>query len=658
MIRIKQAVKLARTKLRTRPIRLGALLVTMSVMFAGLVFVANLSSGVIGSLKTFGREGFGGRYLVQAHPVTYGTYGNTDLVTQLQPQQDRLIAQKKALAKKLGLAYDPTNDTSLYYSSIQNGPTPNDTTKLINYSPLGLSALEAQDRAIPGTSYESFVAQAKRAGATHLYRSSDGAGGTREPGNVAGTIVVLVDGKEDYSQGALKQDRYMPTGVNSIQTLGWKQMSGDLLQPFLLAHQTTAVGADGSIPIVAPYSAAEQILGLSPLPSTATSSEKLQRLLQVRSKIAGKTAQLCYRNYASEALLQKAIQQQADMAANKGKSGYVTPHLQYSLPTVACGATTIKSDKRTAEEKADDAKQQTFNAAFNATPDADQGVITLRIVGLAPDIDTGGGSSLSLTTILSSALNSTIGYGWFSPAEAFTAGSIAAQAQNGLLADQPLAQQSYYAEFPTLAAANSFVKQTNCKTTNGSLGANGVRTYDPNAQLKSCLAQRKPLSVYAYGNNAGAIASFQHGVWRVLRFVVLAMVIVATIVMAGTFGKVIADSRRETAVFRALGATRFDIIQIYLTYTVLVGLLVVAVAFVLGSVGAQLLNSRLSPNISVNAVLVYNAHDPHMQFKLAGLNGWYLAAIAGLVLAVSLLSAIIPLLTNMRRNPIRDMRDE
>jgi ABC-type antimicrobial peptide transport system permease subunit len=143
-----------------------------------------------------------------------------------------------------------------------------------------------------------------------------------------------------------------------------------------------------------------------------------------------------------------------------------------------------------------------------------------------------------------------------------------------------------------------------------------------------------------------------------LRFVLLAMIVIATIVMAGTFGKVIADSRRETAVFRALGATRLDISQIYLTYTVMVGLLVTAVAIALGSIGAQIISNRLAPGLSVNAVLVYNARNPHMHFNLAGFDVWYLGAIVLLVLLVSLLSAVIPLLANMRRNPIRDMRDE
>jgi hypothetical protein len=43
---------------------------------------------------------------------------------------------------------------------------------------------------------------------------------------------------------------------------------------------------------------------------------------------------------------------------------------------------------------------------------------------------------------------------------------------------------------------------------------------------------------------------------------------------------------------------------------------------------------------------------------LFGLNPLHLLAICGCVLAAGLLSATLPLLTNMRRNPITDMRDD
>ncbi len=651
MIGIYDTVLLARTKLKTRRIRLTILLVTMSVMFAGLVFVANVASGIVHSLQTFGKEGYGGRFLVEAHPITYQVYGDTALTDQLKPKQDALIAEKTALAKKLDVPYDAASDGSLYYTVQHIGPS-NDQP-ILNFSPLATAALNDQNKTIPGITFGDFADRATTAGAVSTYQSASSNGNIFQGGGNNGGVSVLADGKEDYSND--KRSQYSPTGLQSIQTLGWSQTDDRLLKPFLLDGQTTKVGADGSVPIVAPFSAAEQILGLTSLPATATSAQKLQRLIDVRKKVAGTMAQLCYRNGASQELLQKAIQQQSEIAANKGKSGYSAPHLQYNLPTQACGETTVKQDTRTYDEKQADAAQQKFTDAFTPSAAPVQGIVTLRVVGVSSDVNTG--SSLSAAGILGGVLGSTIGTGWFSPASAFTAGSLATQAQGGTVADQPIAQQVYYAEFSSLNAAKSFINATDCNTNGtGMMQINGP--YDPNAEVIKCSAQNKPFSVAPYGNNAGAIASFKHNIWKVLKFVLLAVVVIAIIVMVGTFGRVIADSRRETAVFRSLGASRFSISQIYLTYTAMVSVLVIIIALVIGTVGAEVLNSHFSPAISINAVLIYSAHDPHMQFSLIGFNAVYLGAIAGLVLVVGLVSAVIPLLMNMRRNPIRDMRDE
>jgi len=657
MIRIRKVILLASTKLRTRRIRLVILLTTMSVLFAGLVFIACVTTGAVSSLEKFGKEGFGSRYLVASTPITHSPYNDTSLIQQVTPLQQQLVAKKKALAKKLGIAYDATNDTSLYYTTQQNGPSGSGTQQILTGSSLAVAALNDQDATTPGLSFSDFSIRAQKAGATKLYRATTNATLNQNPGSQNGTVAILVDGKESYASSNGSQQVYNPTGVQSIQTLGWKQMSSELLQPFLLSGQTTQVGQDGSVPVIAPFSAAEQMLGLHPELSSASASQKVQHLIQVRQQIAGKTVELCYRNYASETLLQKAISQQATIAANKGKSGYTLPHLLYNLPGQACGATTIKSDNRTADEKQADAAQDQFDQVAGAIAPADQGIVTLRIVGLNQDVNTGVGG-LSATGILSNLLDSTIGYGWFSPASAFTVESLASQAQNGLIDQQPLNTQQYYAEFPTLEAANNFIKQTNCTVDSSYKNASGYMTYDPNRQLTACGAQHTPYSSVAYGNNAGAITSFKHNIWKVLRFLLLGIVVVAVIVMAGTFGKVIADSRRETAVFRALGASRYDIAQIYLTYTFFVGTLVALLSVAVGALAAEMVSAHFGPGLSVNAVLVYNARNPHEQFSLLGINGVYLLAIVILVWVVALASACIPLAANMRRNPIRDMREE
>jgi hypothetical protein len=649
MIRTRDALLLAGTKLKARRVRLVVLLVTMSVLFAGLMFLAAVSTGTIRSLTDFGKEGLGKRYLVQATPKTFQPYDNQDLVNQVKPAQEKLVADKTALAKRLDITYDAKTDQDLYYNMTQNGPSPTDLAPVLTSSKLATDALNQQNSAIPGITYADFSKLAQKHGAIKTYRSNNPGSMYGPPtGNQAATIKVLLGGKErlvtEQKQGAL-------TGIDTI-TMGWNQMSPQLLEPFLLKGQTAQIGADGSVPVVAPYSAAEQILGLQKLPATATTQQQLDRLVKVRQDIAGKTAQLCYRNAASAALVQQALQQKAEVTTNKGKADYTAPHLMYDVPTEPCAAVQKKYDIRTGDEVTTDAKQDQFKDAFGLLQAPDQGILTIRLVGILPDMDAGQ-TSMSAGGLLRGVVGSSIGSGWYSPDSAIAPGSLAAAAMDGSLADKAISQQAYYAEFKTLADAKSFIKTTNCNFT-----PKYDQSFGPNTEVKACVKAGTPFGITPYGNNAGAIADIQHSIWRVLRYILLAVIVIASLVMMGTFGKVIADSRRETAVFRALGATRFAISQVYLTYTVLVCALVGVVSFILGTLAAAILNAHFSPGLSVGAVLTYNAQDVHKTFSIFGLNPLYIAAILGMILLAGLLSAAVPLLLNMRRNPIRDMRDE
>lgn len=74
--------------------------------------------------------------------------------------------------------------------------------------------------------------------------------------------------------------------------------------------------------------------------------------------------------------------------------------------------------------------------------------------------------------------------------------------------------------------------------------------------------------------------------------------------------------------------------------------------------GKTILSNHFSPSLSASAVLAYNSQDLQKQFTLFGVDISYMLIIFGLILIATLLSTVIPLLTNIRRNPMRDMRDE
>ena len=683
MIRLLDALRLARTKLKMRRVRLIVTVVISALLFSVLAASAMLIEGTTASLKAFSKEGYGNQFFLQGTPQIDNSSPavTAAIVAELQPKQTALIAEKKALAKQLNLAYDEGTDTNL---PLMTQPSLNGgaSTQTLNLeSPLVQAALAA-NAATTKVSFDDFTAAATKGGAVATYR------GTVSSSTRGATLAIVKDNREITSGAASGESR----GLRTLVDNGWSLRDQQLLKPFVLSGQRLTVDVDGTIPMIAPFSAAEEMLGLKPLSATATPATKIQRIAKVRTGIAGKTAQLCYRNTASSALLSKAESIMKDWAATKGKPDAQEPTVQYALPTTPCSIPEVTKDIRATDDKAAAAAQEKFDRTFGLVSDPVQGVVTVRIVGLSPDADTGS-ASMSLTSILSGMLSSNAGAGWISPLDATANPTV--QAIFGGPADTlPLSRQLYYARFPSADRMRTFTAAQSCSVGNDGMdgltgseavpapaaeavaaatdaagaatgtgaavdaptGATADGGYvDPTA---ACLAAGKGFAVTPYGNSAGAIDDFTRGANTFLKWFLVGVLAIAALIMAGNIGKIIADSRRETAVFRSLGARRFHIAQIYLTYVTMVCALVAGSALAVGATVAHFVSASQSPALSAIAVQAFNARNVHQAFTLFGLNPLHLLAICGCVLAAGLLSATLPLLTNMRRNPITDMRDD
>lgn len=654
-MRVLDGVLLAAAKLKTHRVRTGIIIVIAALLFAGIALVLFMLTGAARSTASFAKEGLGSRYIVQASPILdYNAQivGTPPIFENLMAKTTALKAEKKQAAKKLDISYDPTNDQTLPLLEYKM-PDGSVQRTLNQASAFTKEAQTAYARALPHVQYEDFTKLARSNGALKTYRSatSNGPGfGQTQP-----TVSPILDAKEQFAESSKSSTMTEPRGVVTINTLGWSAFDTELLQPFLLPHQTLAVGKDGAVPVIAPMSAAEQILGLNSLPSTASSSQRLDRLVAVRKGIAGSVAELCYRNSASVDLYNQANIQEQEIARNKGNKNYTAPSLQYAAPTEPCGAVTIKKDTRSNEEKKQADNEISFKKQFEGYQDPTQEVLKVRIVGLSQDVSYQAG--FSARGIIESILRSSLGQGWFSPSAAITTGSVASLVRPAVQ-DTTVFTQTYYAEFPTLSAAKNFAKQATCesKVTQDFSGMPQPGQADP--RVADCDRQGKYYTVAPFGNNASAIEDLRQNVWKVMRYVAPAVLLIASLVLMGIVGKIIADSRRETAVFRALGATRFAIAQIYLTYSLFIAGIILVLSLGIGAIGAELLSNRLAPDASATAVLAYSAQDVHKQFVFFGVDMTYVAIVAGLIVLAALVSTLLPLLTNIRRNPIRDMRDE
>ena len=160
-----------------------------------------------------------------------------------------------------------------------------------------------------------------------------------------------------------------------------------------------------------------------------------------------------------------------------------------------------------------------------------------------------------------------------------------------------------------------------------------------------------------FGSNSIGLDDARKVTNTVLLWVIGVVGLLAAIIAGLTIGRTIADGRRETAVFRAIGFKRIDISQIYTTYTLMLCLRIVVFALMIGFGAALLVNHFHWLDTTSEARLALNLHSDNVEFSYIGLTPKLLYAIIAVMLA-GLLGMLVPLARNIRRNPIADMRDE
>lgn len=649
MIRLFDAAKLATTKLRTRKVRLVVTVVIAGLMFSALAAVSMVSRGAFDSLASFNREAFGERYIVAAYPQSgNGDFGRDPaVIKRAEAIHQDLVSRKTAEAKKLGIPYDPKSERP----PVDEFDTPDGKQRSVSFEqPAGQQAIKEYLAAHPAPGQAQLRQLSSGYRPAAFYESKSLAFGPDMP-----TLKLLKDDKEPFEGSFGPGQDHGPgpqTGLGSFTT-SWGLMSRDLFRPFVLPGATTAIGPDGSIPVVAPYSAVEQLIGLKALSSTAAPAERLERLKQVRAGAQQVSFEVCYRNKSSDQLLSQAIAIQQDITQNKDKKDYVRPDLVYDLPAKPCAAPAISRDVRTAAEKQQAAKQAQFDRAFGKA-DPQQTILKFRVIGIAPDPP--GANASVLSTLVGFLVSSNLGLGaqsWYSPLEL--------EKQQPLLASifdngsSPGAVNGQFVEFSDAGTAKTFIEQASCQPDFNFSAGRPDSPFDPFA---GCAKQGKHFALIPFGSNSLALEDAKRGFAKIFTYAALSVAVIAAIIMVGTVGRIIADSRRETAVFRAIGAKKLDIVQIYVIYTFFLSLLIFGFALLLGLAVSQFVHGRFSPEFTVQALVAYNAQDLTRTFNLYGFYLPDMLRLLGLSLAGGALSAFFPLLRNLRRNPIGDMRDD
>lgn len=635
MIRLRDAGLLARTKLRTRRIRTGIAVFVSGLLFAGLVGALIVASGTERSIQSFDREGLNSRYIVATaidQPNAAGAYGDPTVVARAQQLYTDMVNAKKAEAIKLGIDYDSSVEV-VPIITMSDAPGQGGSLQRVNpISPAGQKAVAEYAQAHPDPGLAELKADSRRYHPTAFY--------TTTTSTIDGTLATMQGGQENFdSNNETNTDRQK----DIIQSNGLALTDTAIVKPFLLSHAKTAPGA---IPVVVTYSQAAQLLGLTSLSKTATASQQSERIKTLYAKAATVTFSACYRNDISEQQIQTAISQATDIAKNKTTKGYQKPNLIYGLPAAdSCGQATVLSDTRTKAEKTAATHQDQFSRDFGQTVDPTQQKLTFQIVGLKPDQMLSGNSTTTgdiLKNVVGTSLDATVTI----PSSLFRALPNAPSLRSILFASNNspfggFSPTTYFVEFGNASDARNFIKQKSCTT-----GPNG-----------KCGTAAKPFQLLAYGSNSIGIQDLKHTFTRFFELAALVVAIIALVIMGTTIGRMIADGRHETAVFRAIGAKRGDIASIYTIYTFCLSLYVALFALIAGVGLAYIFDRHFWQTTTVQAQLLFGASDASRQFHFFGFTPlvWLVCVLA---IVCGLVSMLPPLVRNLRRSPINDMREE
>lgn len=633
MISFGDALLLASTKLRTRKVRTVVTATLAGLMFVVIVFVFAVARGAVDSYSKFTDNSLSERYIADLtffdHGDMRGVYSSPEMINEAESLHKKLVAEKTAEARRLGVDYDPRQETpvTITYSG-------EDTEVLNDQNRSAKQVIDRYQQSSRDRTKQRIAEMAAPYDPIAQYESY--------PLGDTGGLTVMQSGRENLTSqsndGAM--DDYVAIDLGSgIETMSYLPLS--IVEPYLLEgiDRTVMTELDQSIPVIVPYSQAEVALGLEGLDRRRVSNQqRIERLEDVKRRAAGAIIEVCYRNAASQQQLEM-VRQQIRQAENQADDpNYQPPAVRYALPSdTSCGPPTIVSDSRSASERDYEDRQYRFALKFGDETAAVERKLTFRIVGIAPDT-TDWGQVSTLESLLMSVGGSSLQGRWVVPTE---------------MIDQTLRSQIV----PVDSSQPTFWLHDQSLNLIEFASATDIRRFADEQTCSDYCMDDKPYVSY-FGSNSVLVDEIMSGVVGVMKWVVLVVAIIAMVMMAGMAGRVMTDSRRETAVFRAIGARRNDIRLIYLLYMTMFALIVAVIAVGLGLLAAWGLSIWQADSLTTAARLMFIESNYAGQYSLLGIWPLTIVAVVGVIVLTGLVSALLPLARNLVRSPLRDMRDE
>lgn len=655
MIRLSYALRLARTKLRSKRGVLITSIVVASLLFAALIATVIVFTGMEKSANDFIKKAGNDRYLVLASPnipyeEVYFSYPlsleDVRAITAYETEYYQTLREKY---EALDIEYDEAGEVSALIPDATAPTTlPEEQRVRPNWMSPVLSALnEVKFNAYAETATNKLKDLQEVGGAyraTGYYLAGKPSSLPQIPG-----LRLIQDGKENFGGSEMKSGDSTNYGyyTNAIYNGAYGFTDQKLLGRYLsAANNQTAKG----VPVVVSAQEAAALFGnrhgIGKEPESA--AEKLTWLEQVQSKLNGETYEVCYRNSTEQGMLEKIQRDYAEMTSNEGVEGYQKPSLIYEYPTEACGDIVVKEDTRNTLEKQVDAEMEETQKKLGTYIAPSHELVTFQIVGIkyaqpyteySENVEEyvksllvsqeGGSSTLDIPIQMYEALPDSMKIDDILEANSNPPGLLQSAASDDFM--------PRVLEFATVSDARAFLGET-------------CAMYETNCDKK--------FHASPYGSNYLILDEIGKLFNRIASIAFPVVLGLATIIIWFTISRIMAENRKETAVYRAMGAKRGDVTAIYIVYVLLIALQITVVSIILGVAAAFAADYFYGSSLTDTAAAAFGIIGDAPKFSLISFESPLLLVIVGSIFAISLIASIQPLIRNTMRSPIRDIRDE
>lgn len=655
MIRPSYALKLARTKLRSKRGVMITSVIVASLLFAALIAMVIVFTGAQKSAEAFIKKAGNDRYLVKVAPnVPYeqvdflGTPSLED-IRAIKAFEKQYYQELRDKYKSLGLTYDESLEVpALEPAAYLPETLPEEQRVQFNRTSPVIEAMRRQKFEAYAKTATNKLSDLKSIGDKYGASGFYLIGKSSSLAPIPNLRLIQEDGKENFGDSEQKSGDMSTYGyyTNAIHNGQYNFTDQKLLSRYLLTTDTPDLKG---IPVVVSAQEAASLfgkkVGIGEEPQNAR--DKRSWLSNIQTKLNGQTYQACYRNSAEQTLLEKIQRDYADMKNNENTRGYKKPNLIYEYPAETCGDIIVKEDTRTSLEKRADANAEEVQKKLGTYIAPSHRLLTFQIVGIKyaqPLTD----YTKSVDEYVKSLL--------VSQDDSYTL-DIPLQMYNSLPDTLKFTdiQQEYNARITQYAATNDdfAVRVLEFSSVDNARAFLNNETC-PSSE-NSC---NKKFKASPYGSNYLILDEIGKTFNRVAAIAFPAVLALAAVIIWFTISRIMTENRKETAVYRAMGAKRRDVTSIYITYILLVALQIALTSLVLGVATAFAVDYFYGATLTDTAATAFGILDDAPRFSLFSLESPLLLVIVGSIFIISIIASTQPLIRNVMRPPIRDIRDE